>query len=183
MVGLQIREDFSVMKYIISVPGIPNAICVDCKGSLTLTTDYTVFIKLCIADRVVAIKDKSSEIPKEYKYFLLFWWVSYFPCANRMKIFNITKRKLSQVVDHLDQLSPRVGMDCHRSSPHAAHLAPFSNLSWAFKFGESCELKDSSGYFWLISDDLVLRGWNLVVDACAMMFPPMGFLGSAYRYV
>ena len=57
------------MENIISVPGIPNAISVDCKGSLTLTKDYTICIKQCIADRVVAIKDKTIEIPKEYKNF------------------------------------------------------------------------------------------------------------------
>ena len=67
MVGLQIREDFSVMKNIISVPGIANAISVDCKGSLTLTTDY--MYNMHTADRVVAIKDKTNEIPKEYKNF------------------------------------------------------------------------------------------------------------------
>ena len=61
------------MENIISVPGIPNAISIDCKGSLTLTKDYTICIKQCIADRVVAIKDKTIEIPnKNTNTFLYF---------------------------------------------------------------------------------------------------------------
>ena len=97
MLGLQVRPLHCNQKYHLgSVPGIPNTISVDCKGSLTLTMEYTIFLKLCIVDRVVAIKDKTIGIPKEYKYFLLFWWVSYFLSANRIKLFSKTKRKLAK---------------------------------------------------------------------------------------
>lgn len=89
MLGLQVRPLHCNQKYHLgSVPGIPNAISVDCKGSLTLTMNYTICIKLCIAERVGAIKDKTIEIPKKCKYFLLFWWVSYFLSASRIKLFS-----------------------------------------------------------------------------------------------
>ena len=60
--------------------------------------------------------------------------------------------------------SPQASKGCRRSWPHAAPPSPSSDLSC----GQRCEK--------LVKH----KKWNLVVEACAIMFPPIGFLGSAW---
>ena len=136
-----------------SVPGVPYTIRIDCKGGLTLGSNL-----ISNTNRKTQKRHK-DKLPQEVQKKEV--------CFCKLK--QTTKQSLGAIIKREGLLgqascSPQASKGCRRSWPHAAPPSPSSDLSC----GQRCEK--------LVKH----KKWNLVVEACAIMFPPIGFLGSAW---